>query len=336
MIIGLITFTAKGRELGQCLMRTLTATEWRVYAKAAEDAKSWVVREFQACDALVFVGATGIAVRLIAPLLQSKASDPAVLALDEAGRFVIPLISGHIGGANALALQIAELLGAEPVISTATDINGVWAADAWAVQNGCVVANPAHIKHISSALLNGTTVGLHSDFPISGSLPPNVMLMDKGPLGVCVSLDALEKPFDITLNLVPRIVTLGAGCRKDTDISAFEAFVLQTLDRCNVSVGALKKLATIDLKTSEPCLRAFAEKYKLKYHTYTAAELNAVTGVFSKSDFVKGVTGVDNVCERAAVLAAGGELLLGKTVFNGMTLALAAPAWQCSFEDEHK
>lgn len=335
MIIGLITFTAKGRELGTRLTRTLTATKWLVYDKTAGDAKSWVSREFGTCDALVFVGATGIAVRLIAPLLQSKTQDPAVLVLDEAGRFVIPLVSGHIGGANALALQMAEKLGVAPVITTATDINGVWAADVWAVQNGCVVANPGHIKHISMALLNDVTVGFHSDFPASGRLPAGVVVADTGPWGVCVSLDAARKPFDITLNLVPQIVTLGAGCRRDTDITVFEEFALRELAKWKISSRSLQCLASIDLKNDEPCMLKFATKYGIAFKTFTAEDLNSVDGDFSKSEFVKQTTGVDNVCERAAVLASGGDVLAGKTAYNGMTLAIAAPAWQCSFKDEH-
>lgn len=335
MIIGLITFTANGRVLGERLIRTSSATKWQVYDKTAEDAKSWVAREFRACDALVFIGATGIAVRLIAPLLQDKTTDPAVLVLDEAGRFVISLVSGHIGGANALALQIAAELGATSVITTATDLNGVWAADVWAIRNDCVVVNPDHIKHISMALLNNQEIGFYSPFPIIGTLPSNVRAKNKGALGVCVSLDAAKKPFDITLNLVPQIATLGAGCRKNTDIATFEAFVLRELAKWKLSPKALQYIASIDLKKDEPCMLEFAAKFDIAFKIFKAEDLNAVDGNFEPSEFVKQTTGVDNVCERAAVLASGGELLVGKTTCNGMTLAIAAPNWKSVFDTEN-
>ena len=332
MKIGLIAFTAKGRAYLQRVAQALTFAEPRIYDKTSTDPKTWLESEFDNCEALIFVGATGIAVRLLAPLLKSKDRDPAVLVLDEAGRFVIPLVSGHIGGANALARELAAKLDLTAVITTATDLNNVWAVDVWATQQGCAIENIATIKHVSAALLNGATVGFCSDFPLAGRLPQGLAAAQNGVLGVCVSLNAALKPFDVTLNVVPKIVTLGVGCRKNTSFEDLESFALQTLALHHLSPKALQNLATIELKRDEPCLRAFAEKYNLGFKVFTADELKTAPGSFSGSAFVKSVTGVGNVCERAAVLAAQGQPLFGKTAHNGITLAAAASVWQCAFD----
>lgn len=334
MIIGMIAFTARGRALGSRVQEVMPTTQWRVYDKTREDAKTWTSREFYACDAFIFIGATGIAVRLIAPFLQNKAQDPAVVVMDERGHFVISLVSGHLGGANALTAELSARLDAVPVITTATDINGVWAVDMWAAQNTCVVANPTAIKPISAALLNGEKVGVASDFPVQSALPQGLFLANSGALGISLSFDTDHAPFTVTLNLVPKIVVLGAGCRKNTSFGDFEMAVRQMLAQCRIWPQALRTLASIDLKREEPCFIEFAHHYRLAFETFSAKALNAAAGDFNSSDFVKSATGTDNVCERAAVLASGGRLIYGKTVRNGITLALAVPDWQCDFNME--
>ena len=258
----------------------------------------WAREFFSSCDALLFIGAVGIAVRAIAPLVKDKTTDPAVLVMDEAGRHVIPLLSGHIGGANALALEIARRTGAEPVITTATDLRGVPAIDTWAVDQDCAIENPAAIQAISSAVLGGKQVG------------------------VAITEREIKPPYPVTLYLRPRTLTLGAGCRKDIDPETFEEKVKDFLKECGVSLLSVKALATIDRKKEERAFLRFCEKYRLPLLTYTAAELKAVPGCFAHSDFVEKTVGVDNVCERAAA-ASGGRLLMGKTILDGATFALA-------------
>lgn len=130
--------------------------------------KEWTAEHFPNADALIFVGACGIAVRAIAPYIKKKTSDPAVVVVDEGGNFAISLLSGHIGGANELTAQVAGLIDAIPVITTATDVNGLFAVDAWAVKMGCAIKNPGRIKDVSAALLRGETVSLYTRFPIEG------------------------------------------------------------------------------------------------------------------------------------------------------------------------
>ena len=163
------------------------------------------------CDLIVFVGAAGIAVRAAAPYLAGKAYDPAVVVIDEQGRFVIPLLSGHLGGANELAERLAEGLGATAVITTATDGRAVFAVDSWAKSHECVVFDPENIKYISGALLRGDTVGLRSAFPVDGLLPAHINTKTAAESGFVIGFDTEVQPFPHTLHLVPRVLSLGIG-----------------------------------------------------------------------------------------------------------------------------
>ena len=268
----------------------------------------WAGRVFHEAEALVFVGACGIAVRAVAPHIESKLTDPAVIVVDEAGRFVIPVLSGHVGGANDLARRIAGFLGGQAVITTATDINHLPAVDEWAVKNDCVIENPCAVKKVSGALLEGHSVG------------------------VAVTCEDVPAPFPVTLRLRPRVLVLGAGCNRGIYPAKFEECAQDFLKGAGVSVLSLKALASIDLKKSEPALVSFAERHNIPLMTFSAGELQAVQGKFTSSERVRKYTGTDNVCERACVLAAGegAVLMRSKCVYDGMTFALARVSLQHS------
>lgn len=333
MKICMIAFTQRGIQLAAKISQALD--DCTLSDSEKEAASRGLSTTFSISDGIVFVGAIGLVVRLIAPLLRSKTTDPAVVVLDEAGEFVIPILSGHIGGANALARRIGAAIGATPVITTATDVNGLFAVDEWAVNAGCRIVDASKIKHISAAVLRYETVGFYSEFETEGELPIELTLQDSGEVGVCVSLNERRKPFGKTLNLVPKILALGVGCRKNIPPEVFESFILETLAEKNISLKAVKSLATIDIKREEECILQFAKKYSLALEAFSAAQLREVEGDFSPSDFVKETTGVDNVCERSAALACskagGGQLLMGKTVQNGMTMAVSILDWRCVF-----
>lgn len=294
---------------------------------------AWTRKAFAESDALVFVAATGIAVRAIAPYVKDKFSDPAVVSIDEKGRFVVPLLSGHVGGANDLARAIARMMDAEPVVSTATDVNGLFAVDQWAREQGLVVCERKAAKHVSAALLAGQTVGFASDFPVEGPLPQGFAAMVHGPLGVFVTLDEEACPFDETLHLVPHVVAVGAGCHRDQDAADMEACIGQSLAAAHVSPKAVDVLCSIDLKANEPAFAQVADAHGWNLRFYSADELNAVPGDFEPSEFVKKITGTDNVCERAA-LAQGGRLLLGKQKAEGTTAAIACADYVVRFPVE--
>ena len=323
MKLAYLSFTEKGRQLAGRLAAALGGTAQRCGASCSLEA--WTAAHFSQSDGLVYVGAAGIAVRAIAPYLKSKTNDPAVVVVDECARYAIPILSGHLGGANDLARAIGRVCGALPVLTTATDVNGVFAVDEWAKRQNCLVLNPERIKTVSAKLLAWGTVTVQSSWPIAGQPPWNVCQTEDR--GADVLLD-IHPGTGEKLHLVPRIAVLGVGCKKNVSFQTLETALAAFLDRTGVCEQAVSAVASIDLKKEEPGLLAFCAAHGWPLKTYPAEQLRAVEGQFTPSAFVQGVTGVDNVCERSAVLASGGTLCQGKTARDGITMALALAPYQ--------
>ena len=320
MILELIAFTAHGTDLAVRLAGALTARGHRAsLTREGLSASEWTARAFSRSQGLIFVGAAGIAVRSIAPLLQHKSRDPAVVVVDEGGQFAIPILSGHLGGANDLAREIAALLGGQAVITTATDVSGVFAVDQWARHQNLVVCTPEKIVEVSSSLLKGKKVTFWSRWPVAGEIPAGLLAAERETADVVVDW---YRPEGSALWLCPRTLRVGVGCRRGTGAGAIRALLEAVLGGERLPLAALEAVCSIDLKGDEPGLLALCGELDLPLTTYTAQELETVPGEFSASPFVAEITGVDNVCERAA-LAAGGVLLRKKTALNGVTLALA-------------
>ena len=323
MKLAYLSFTEKGRQLAGRLAAALGGTAQRCGASCSLEA--WTAAHFSQSDGLVYVGAAGIAVRAIAPHLKSKTTDPAVVVVDECARYAIPILSGHLGGANDLARAIGKVCGALPVLTTATDVNSVFAVDEWAKRQNCLVLNPERIKTVSAKLLAGGTVTVQSSWPIAGQPPRNVCQTEDR--GADVLLD-IHPGTGEKLHLVPRIAVLGVGCKKNVSFQMLETALATFLDRTGVCEQAISAVASIDLKKNEPGLLDLCAAHGWPLKTYPAEQLRAVEGQFTPSAFVQGVTGVDNVCERSAVLASGGTLCQGKTAGDGITMALALAPYQ--------
>lgn len=283
---------------------------------------------FAWADAMVFVGSVGIAVREIAPFVRSKLTDPAVVSMDELGHYVIPLLSGHIGGANDLALSLAEVVEGTPVITTATDINKKFSVDAWAARKGLAITNLNIAKSVSAEILE-RPVPVKSDFPIVTELPNGVVAAEEGKIGIYISCSK-EKPFEETLLLVPPVLHLGIGCRRGTPVEKFREAVDSVLKEYNIHPKAIKQVTSIDIKSNEEGLLEFCKERNLPAVFYTAEQLWEVPGEFTPSQCVLRFTGVDNVCERSSMIGAE-KLLVKKTIRNGVTVAIAAEAWEVSF-----
>ena len=335
MRVRLISYSKNGRDTAEKIAEVLTDAghDCRRFAlaKYCEEgdevltggASAWAEEAFKEAEALVFCCASGIAVRAIAPWVRDKTTDPAVIVTDDRGTFVIPLLSGHLGGANELALLIAGKIGGTPVLTTATDVSGVFAVDVFAKKNHLKISDMGLAKAVSAALLAKEPVGFLSDCLWMGKLPVGLTEGD-AELGIWISGSTGEPPFKRTLQLIPQRFAAGIGCRRGKSFEELQAFLQKELAACGIDEKELFCIASIDLKKDEQGLNALANSLHIPFVTYTAEQLLAVPGEFTGSEFVKATTGVDSVCERAAVLASGiGPLICKKTAENGMTFALA-------------
>lgn len=342
MKLAVFAYSRQGCRTAGRVMAALPEAEWSAhtarrlagegFSPIPHPSAAFYGEQFHWADALVFVGACGIAVRQIAPYVSDKGSDPAVVCVDELGRFVIPLLSGHLGGANALALRLAASLGATPVITTATDIRGQFSVDAWAGQNGFAIGNLSCAKTVSAAILE-RDIPLSSDFPILGDYPRGTVPGDTGELGIYLSWRK-RAPFAQTLRLIPKVLRLGLGCRKGVSAEQLQDAVERVLEQREIDIRAVREAASIDLKKGEPGLLQFCERNGWPLRFYSAGELEAVPGEFTPSRFVQSVTGVDNVCERAALLGAN-RLIVRKTALNGVTVAVGLEKLEVCFGENH-
>ncbi len=288
---------------------------------------------FGSYDGHVFIMATGIVVRQLAGLLQSKTTDPAVVVMDETGRWAISLVSGHLGGANRLARRIAALTGAQAVITTATDCLGKPAIDTLASGRGLVIANPGAIKAVNMAMIQGIAPLVYDPEGWLGSLPAGLEKTDRPdpqiPAGrplVLVSESRLPTGPDRLL-LHPPSLALGLGCRKGASITELRGALAQVLERYQLAAESIFRVATAEVKRREESIARLAEELCAELVFFSAADLKTVEDRVSHSALVEKHVGVKSVCEAAAILAAGnGPLLVKKQKTRQVTVALARRA----------
>ena len=327
-----LSFSAKGAETARRVAAALE-DEYEISLYAPRGNLTPLTAElFAERDALIFVGACGIAVRAIAPCVAAKTTDPAVMVLDELGLHVISLLSGHIGGANALCWKLAAALESEAVITTATDVNKRFSVDAWASRQGLGISSMDLAKLFSASILK-RDLPMYTDLPIEGDLPSGVYFAAEGALGAAVTWRRAE-PFRRTLYLVPPVLHVGIGCKRDTPEERIAAAVDAVFREHGLLSAAVAELASIDVKCDEAGLLSYAASTHRPIRFFSAEELRAAPGEFTASAFVAGTVGVDNVCERAAVLSAGegAELIVRKTSQNGVTVAVALGNRRITFE----
>lgn len=385
MKLAIISFTENGIKLSKTVARRLSRRKVTLYTKCsrytAEDLKVqrvkeslqvWTAQRMAEGDALLFIGACGVAVRAIAPNLTDKLHDVPVLVMDEEGQYVIPILSGHVGGANELAREFADLMDACPVITTATDVQKKFAVDLFAKRNHLEIMNKDGIAKVSAKALAGEQLTIavraqniefchpkfcevrEEDFTEAENQLLREASMHKQDQEACGVEQPLrlvpyvkDQPVDIVVSemqdnknaliwLRPRRYVVGMGCRKNKDTEELLAFYQETLEQAMVEPGEVYALASIDKKKDEPGLLAISERMRIPIFTYTAEELNRVGECVHSSEFVKAQVGVDNVCERAAFAGCGvsGWLIYEKHAFDGMTIAIAERNWSVILDEE--
>jgi precorrin-4 C11-methyltransferase len=295
-------------------------------------------------EAFIFVGALGICVRSIAPYVQDKATDPAIINLDDHGQFVQPVLSGHLGGANELARRLARVLGAQAIITTASDLQNIWALDTLAAQFGWRAVPNQPLNQLISLFVNNAKTALLLDVQDEGTRwlektrPPFVdvfynrdeIAWDQYQLALAVTYRPLVAPVPMLAFYAP-VLHLGLGCSRDIEADLLEASVRTQLAEHALAIEAVKSINSIDIKHDEVAFLVLAERLGVPLLTYPADALNTQTTP-NPSDVVLSKLGVPSVGEAAAQLASGnGNLLLEKqkvTVASGKkhTLAVALDA----------
>lgn len=305
--------------------------------------KEQLIEERWGKCAFLFIGAAGIAVRYIAPYVKDKFTDSAVVVADEAGQYVIPLLSGHVGGAAELADQVAELLGAVSVHTTATDVRKKFAADVFAKKNALHITDREAAKRISAAVLDEEPIGIYAEGEYAENAVKNSEEMFSDEVWICNTEEVMKYRYRVvvsdsfpaadenTLLLKPKNVIVGLGCRKGISEELLEKGLLKILKENNLDMEQVEVIVSIDLKKEERAVLSLAEKYQVPFLTYPAEMLKEIKEVSSSSSFVEKVTGVDNVCERAALTYCKehckySELILGKRTEESMTVAIARRA----------
>lgn len=286
-------------------------------------------------EGLIFIMACGIVVRAVAPHLEDKTSDPAVVVMDEKGRYAVSLLSGHIGGANALAEEVALVTSGQAVITTATDVNGVISFDVFAKENDLIIENIGELKYISSELANGGKVGLLSDKKVVVNTG-NVVRVGMNPEENFTGNDKLNNHVVLSsredirpaggnvLYLRPRCLVLGIGCKKGVAAKDIRNAVEDFMMKNNRSIFSLKCAATVEIKRDEPGIVEFCREQELELKIVFREEIKKVEDSFSSSAFVRKNIGVGSVAEPCSVLAVpGARLICPKTVYSGITLALS-------------
>jgi len=348
MLIAIITITRNGARLGARLKPALGEASLYALPKYLGQAgkgslpidsglAELFARLWQECDGLVCIMASGIVVRMIAPLLEGKDRDPAIVVMDDAGRFAISLLSGHLGGGNELAERAAFVTGARAVITTATDANGLPSFDMLAKDNGWTIEELPRVKTLNSLLLDEEEIAVvdatglvrsyfhgRGNLSFHDSFVAGLRSGAKGFLFVTSSIIPPQLQSEGLLVLRPKNLLLGIGCNSGTTADEILDVISANLKRLFLSAASVRAVATAEAKRDEPGLVAAAAQLGVPLFCYASAELNAVAVPSPPSGYALAAIGATGVAEPAALLASGGGNLLLKKVKSGnVTLAVA-------------
>ncbi len=314
---------------GRALATTLASNMDQATVLAGPPVAETLALHWQDYDAFICITATGIVVRAIAPLIKDKAVDPCVVVVDEKGRFAVSLLSGHFGGGNDLAREVAAVTDGQPVITTASDILGLPALDLWARDNGLVVEDKAALTRVSAKLVNQGKVNIYLDVP-SEKLPDSFVLVETPDQADIIASFRRTVTGGGGVALRPAQLVFGVGCNRNTPIDEIGRAIKELCRDNDLSPHAIRNLASIDLKSDEKGLLEFARQQNLAIDFFNKDELNTVSGV-GHSATVLAATGAVGVAEPAALLsAATGKLLIRKQKWKNVTLAVAVAGYTLS------
>lgn len=278
---------------------------------------------FRKHDSLIFIMACGIVVRSIAPWIKNKSTDPAIVVIDDNGTNVISLLSGHLGGANALTIDIANKIAAHPVITTASDINHLPSVDMMAKSKNLVIDSLNDAKIITAMIVNRENVELVDNYGFfSNTLIPVTEGQSVGKI-IVSNKCKINEPIPFA-KLIPQNIVLGIGCRKGIAPANLFDFINNTLERYNLDKRSIKTIASITLKENEAAIIEAREKLNCQLQFFRTETLRKVDNLFEGSAFVHSTVGVASVSTTAAYIAGkkSGSFIVKKEIHEGMTLSI--------------
>lgn len=335
MKIACISFTEDGKRIGNKLVKYRDNPEFsHTYvihhyenSKIAGGIKGVLKNVFEEYEGIIFISATGIAVRMITPYIKNKTTDPAVIVIDDLGRYSISLLSGHIGGANELTEWSASILGTIPIITTASDGRGIEAIDIFAKCNGYEIEDIKPIKNIMTMMINGKKIGFYTEKRKIINYKNIVLLKDLKNLKNISGIIVVTSIEDLNIKvphviLRPKNINIGIGCRKGMGGDRIIEAIKEELTINNLSEKSIKALGTIEIKQNEKGIIEAANYFNCPLNIFTPEEISKVENRFEKSQFVKSSVGVYSVSEPCAFLL-GGDMKVYKRNYNGITLSIA-------------
>lgn len=334
MKIACISFTQQGKEIGEKLVKAsfknnkYTANHFindEIHG-GIKSRMDFLVKEY---DGLIFISATGIAVRLMNPYIINKTIDPAVVVVDDGGNFSISLLSGHIGGANRLAQWVGDIIGAIPVITTASDNRGVESIDLFAMKNNYHMEDMGAVKDITAMMVNKNKVGFYSELKEvikydNLKILDNYKDKDHSIQGVIIvsSQKRIDIPYEKHCRLIPKNINIGIGCKRGMEGKRIIEAIENILTQLNLSSKGIKAIGTIEVKKGEIGIIEACNHFNCPLKIFTLEEIKKIEDNFPKSQFVKKTIGVYSVSEPSAYLL-GGKMLTGKIKIDGITISVA-------------
>ncbi len=321
MRIACFTFTRSG-EILACNLKEKSPVDIDIYNREhyGKNLRAFCGKAFEEYDALVFFSAIGIAVRMIAPYIRDKKQDPAVVVIDDLGRYAVSLLSGHIGGANELAEHIADIIHALPVITTASDGRNFEAVDVFALRNDYVIENMEDARKITALMVDNRKIEFLSE--LNAKIRYHNIVEEKGEGRIIVSSRLSTADNKPCVVLRPKTLHIGIGCKKDVPGSIIVGFIEKTLQENNYSSLSIGSIGTIEAKKKEEGIMEACTHFGCRMRVFSAREIEGVQHLFRGSDFVEAALGVRAVAEPCAYLC-GKNIIISRIAEAGVTIAVS-------------
>lgn len=325
-MISIISFTSSGFKIGKKIENNFANCKHYFHKELDIKISSLTKNIYEESQAIIFISATGIAVRMISPYIKNKKVDPAVVVIDDQGKFIIPLLSGHLGGSNELSKKISEIFPKSTlVMTTASDSRGFTSPDLFAKDMGFCFYNEEKLTEFTSAMVEGEEIYLYSEVEINWDYSNFTRIYslenikDSQKL-IYISSKKISGKYNY-LQIIPKNLHLGIGCRRGVSSKLMRDFIEEVFKDNNLLPEAIESISSIDLKSDEQGILELAKNYKAKTIFYSQEDLKKVEDMFEISEFVRKTVGTSSVAEGSCYLTSR-NIIVDKKIGPSMTLAI--------------